>query len=221
MKKLILSLAFITGMVITTFAQLKEGHVTYKIDISSDNPEMQMSVGMLQGSTMEMYFKEKVTRAEMKMGAMMTVVTISDETSGNVLMLLSGMMGKKAINTSLTDIEKVDAEKPTFEVSLVDETKTIEEYVCKKAILTDEDGNETVFWYTEDIEMSKKGQSSMNTLVPGFPMQYEILNNGLKMLMTVTSIEKKLDGKSKDLFDLTIPEGYTTMTAEELKAMGM
>jgi len=221
MKKIILSIAFITGMVITSFAQVKEGHVTYKIDVSTDNPEMQMSVGMIQGSTMDMYFKEKITRAEMKMGAMMTVVTISDETSGKVLMLLSGMMGKKAINTSLTDIDKVNEEKPTFEVALVDETKTIAEYTCKKAILTDAEGNETVFWYTEEIEISKRGQSSMNELVPGFPMQYEVLNNGMKMVMTVTNVEKKLDSKSKDLFELTIPEGYSVMTAEELKAMGM
>jgi hypothetical protein len=34
-------------------------------------------------------------------------------------------------------------------------------------------------------------------------------------------LEKKLDVKSTELFDMTIPEGYTTMTAEELKAMGM
>jgi GLPGLI family protein len=221
MKKILLSLIFITGMVITSFAQLKEGHVTYKIDATTDNPEMQMSVGMIQGSTMDMYFKEKVTRTEMKMGVMMTVVTISDATSGNVLMLLNGMIGQKAITTTQSDIEKVDSEKPTFEVTLVDETKTIVEYTCKKAILTDAEGNETVFWYTEEIEVSKKGQSSMNELVPGFPMQYEINKSGMKMVMTVTKLEKKLDVKSTELFDMTIPEGYTTMTAEELKAMGM
>lgn len=221
MKKIILTFALFIGIIFTSFSQLTEGHVTYKVDVATDNPELQMSAGMLQGSTMEMHFKENATRAELKMGAMMTVVTISDALSGDVLMLMSGMMGKNAIKTTTSDIDKVNAEKPTYEVTLVDETKTIQEYTCKKAVLTDADGNETIFWYTEDIAISKKGQSSMNELVPGFPMEYEINNQGLKMTFTVTELEKKLDKKSNELFDLTIPEGYKTLTAEELKAMGM
>lgn len=221
MKKLILTLSLISGMVFSSMAQLKEGHVTYKIDVATDNPEMQMAVGMLQGSTMEMHFKENATRAEMKMGSMMNVVTISDVSSGDVLMLMSGMMGQNAIKTTMTDIDKVNAEKPEFEVSLVDETKKIKDYSCKKAIMTDAEGNETVFWYTEEIAVSKKGQSSMNELVPGFPMEYEINNQGMKMTFTVTELEKKLDKNSNELFELTIPEGYKLLTAEEMKAMGM
>lgn len=221
MKKIILSFVFVSSFIISSFAQLSEGHIAYKIDVSTDNPEMQMGIGMMQGSTMDMYFKDKVTRAEMKMGTMLTVVTISNESSGDVLMLMSGMMGKNAIKTTTTDIDKANEDKPVFEVTLVDETKAIAEYTCKKAIVTDEEGNETVFWYTEEIEVSKKGQSSMNELVPGFPMQYEINKNGMKMMLTATKIDKELDSNSTELFEMTIPEGYQTLTAEQLKAMGM
>lgn len=222
MKKILLSLALIVGSISVNYAQITEGHVTYKIDISTENPDMEMVVGMMQGSTLDIYFKEKVTRAEMKMGSMMNMTTISDEKSGKILMLMSGMIGKKAISTSAEELEGDAAkEKPKYDVELVDETKEIAGYKCKKAILTDEEGNETVFWYTEEIEASKKGQSYLNENVPGYPMQYEINNGGLVMGMTVTNISKELSKNDLKLFEMKIPEGYTEMTMEELQQMGM
>jgi GLPGLI family protein len=222
MKKILLLLAIIVGSISVNYAQITQGHVTYKIDISTENPDMEMVVGMMQGSTLEVYFKEKMTRAEMKMGSMMNMTTISDEKSGKILMLMSGMMGKKAISSTTEEMSGDAAqEKPKYEVELVDETKEIAGYKCKKAILTDEEGNETVFWYTEEIEFSKKGQNYFNENVPGYPMQYEINNGGLVMGMTVTNIAKELSKSDLKLFDMKIPEGYAEMTMEELQQMGM
>lgn len=222
MKKILLSLALIVGSITVNYAQIKEGHVTYKIDISTENPDMEMVVGMMQGSTLDIYFKEKMTRAEMKMGSMMNMTTISDEKSGKLLMLMSGMIGKKAISTTTEELSSKDEkEKPKYEVELVDETKDIAGYKCKKAVLTDEEGNESTFWYTEEIEVSKKGQNYLNENVPGYPMQYEINNSGLVMGMTVTNITKELSKSDLKLFDMSIPEGYAEMTMEELQQMGM
>jgi GLPGLI family protein len=155
------------------------------------------------------------------MGTMMTMTTITDEKSGELLMLMGGMMGNNAIKTTTDEMTENQPEKPKYDVVLSDETKTIENHVCKKATLTDEEGGETVFWYTEDISVSKKGQSYLNEDVPGFPMQFEINNGGMKMAMTVTSLEEKLDKKSADLFKMTAPEGYKEMTLDDLKKMGM
>ncbi len=215
-----LFIALLTFVAFSSSAQLTEGHVAYKIDCVSDNPDMQMAVTMLQGSTMEIYFNEGLTRSEMKMGTMMSISTLTNEKTGDFLMLMSGMVGKNAILTTLDDINKEKAETPEMEVTLVDETKTIMGYVCKKAIMTSEDGLESLFWYTEEIKVASKGQSYLNEKVPGFPLEYEINNAGLKMVLTVTEIEKKLK-KAGDLFDFNIPEGYKQMTLEQLKGMGM
>jgi GLPGLI family protein len=182
---------------------------------------MQMAIGMIQGSTLDVHFKDKMTRSEMKMGAMMNIVTIYNETSGEVLMLMSGMVGQNAIKITTAELAANEAEKPQITMELINETKTIQEYTCKKAILTDEDGVETVFWYTDEVVVSKKGQSYLNADIPGFPMQYEMNNNGMKMTMNVTKLEKKLDKKSASLFEMTIPSGYKIMTMEEIKALGM
>lgn len=224
MKNLFLTLVISCISITAVFAQLNEGHIAYKIDASSDTPEMQMAIGMLQGSTLNIFFKEKKTRSEMKMGSMMTVTTITDETSEDMLMLMSGMMGNNAIKSKLTDLQNEDgeeAELPEFEVTLVDESKVIEGYNCKKAIVTSEDGIASVFWYTQDIVVASKGQNYLNSKVPGFPMQFEINNRGLKMTLTVTKVEQKLDKKkATELFNMTIPEGYTEMSQDDLKMMG-
>jgi GLPGLI family protein len=221
MKKIILSLVLTVSTVYSSFGQLTEGHISYQIDISTDNPDMQMAIGMMQGSSLDVYFKEKNTRAEMKMGAMMNVTTISNEVSGEILMLMSGMIGQNAIKSSLKELEAQNPDKPKLDVALLDETKEIQGYKCKKAILTDEDGGESTFWYTEEIAISKKGQSYLNEDVPGFPMQYDLNNNDIKMTMTVIALDKKLDKKMGKMFDMEIPEGYKEMTMEELKSIGM
>ena len=221
MKNLLFTFLVTTCTILPLFGQMTEGHISYKMEATSDNPDMQMAVSMMQGSTLDIFFKEKQTRAEMKMGAMMNMTTISNENNGEMLMLMSGMVGQNAIKSNLKELDSAQAEKPKTEVTLENETKVIEGYTCKKAIVTDEEGTESVFWYTEEISVAKKGQNYLNESVPGFPMQSEINNNGLKMIMTVTKVDKKLDKKASELFDMTIPSGYKEMTMEQLKSMGM
>lgn len=221
MKNFILTLFLALSVTYSLKAQLTEGHFTYTIEASSENPDMQMVTGMMQGSTLDIHFKDKITRSEMKMGSMMNIVTVSNENSGEILLLMSGMIGKNAILMTTEEVDALSEGKPEMNVELLDETKTIEGYLCKKAVLSDENGGESIFWYTEEIEISKVGQTYLNKEVPGFPMQYDLNNNGLKMTMTVSKFEKKLDKNIKSLFDMNIPEGYKTLTLEELEKMGM
>jgi GLPGLI family protein len=221
MKKLMISGCLLLISAIGLRAQMSEGHVSYTIEATTDNPDMQMAVGMLQGSTMEVYFKDKQTRSEMKMGAMMTITTVTDESTKEVLMLMSGMMGNTAVKSTIEELDQRKEEQPEYEVTLIDETKEISGYLCKKAIITTE-GMESVFWYTDQISVAKGGQSYLNSDVPGYPMQFEINNQGMKMTMTVVKVEDKLDKKkAADLFKMEVPSGYKEMTLEDLGKMGM
>lgn len=222
MKKFI-ALAFILAAFFNINAQTTEGFISYDIEVSSDDPDMQMGVQMMQGSTLSIYFKDGSARTEMDMGSMMKMVTVSDENEEKILMLLSGMIGKKAIVSSFDDIEdkKEEAEEEdTFEITFSDETKTILGYECKKAILEDEDGNEMIFWYSEDFEVNKIGSNYMNDKIPGLPLEFELNNSGMIMKMTATDVAKKVKN-ADEVFSIEIPEGYEEMTMEELEGMGM
>ena len=221
MKKLIL-FALVILLTVSGWSQVTEGHISYKIDLTSDNPDMQSALSMMQGSMLDIYFMGASTRAEMKMGSMMNVTSITNEKSGDVLMLMSGMIGFNAIKTTLRELEAQSQEVPKVDILLTDEKKEILGFVCKKAMLTDEQGNESTFWYTEEIIASKKGQNYLNDKVPGFPLEYDINNTGFKMTMIASSVVKTLKKNERnELFNLTVPEGYKEMTLEDLKNMGM
>jgi GLPGLI family protein len=220
MKRIFLTLAIALITCVSANAQLTEGHVKYDITMSSDNPEMEMAVQMMQGSTLELFFSDQKTRSEMSMGSMMKMVTLTDSKTEEMLMLMSGMMGNSAIKSTFAEIEEESGETPEVEVELLEETKTIEGYLCKKALVTDSEGNEMIFWVTEEIQVNKQGQSYLNEKVPGFPLEFEINQGGLLMSLLVTTFEKKIKD-SKAIFDMSIPEGYKEMTMEELKTMGM
>ncbi len=236
MKKLFLSLSFVLFTIVGLFAQDTEGKVTYAIELSSDDPQMQMALPMFAGSTMQMFFTENNSRTELNMGTFITTTIITDIKKDKMLMLMSGMMGQMAIPGVLSEMKEKgensderdpqddniegEEEQDDFEVEFTDETKEIQGYTCKKAIVSNEDGIEMIYWYTEEIKFSKDGQNYFNKDVPGFPMEFETFNNGMKMKMTVTEYNKSIGKDASELFDLTIPEGYKEMSMEELEKMG-
>jgi GLPGLI family protein len=156
----------------------------------------------------------------MKMGTIVNIITVSDGKTDDLLMLMSGMVGQKAVKTNSKELQEENKQAEP-QLTLFEETKTIAGYICKKAMLTDADGNESIYWYNEEIQVSKKGQSYLNEKIPGFPLEYELNQGPMKMLLTVDSFELKLQKKSKELFTMNIPEGYDILTMEELKNMGM
>lgn len=218
MRKNIHLLILLLGLSLPSFAQMKEGSVTYSMEFASDNPDMAMSLSMLAGSKMTTYFTTGKTRTEVTMGTFGTNTTIADEKAKKVLMLMD-MMGQKTATETKIEDKKDDKDKADdFEVEITSETKEILGYKCTKAIMKTEDGTVMNIWFTKDITVSTAGQSYYNEQMPGFPMQFEIDQSEMKITFIATAIDKSAPKKS--LFDMKVPEGYKVMTEEELKAMG-
>lgn len=223
MRKSIITLVFMLAG-IASWAQMKEGSIKYDMAFSSDDPEMSMAIMMMSGSTMNMFFKEEASRVEIAMGSMMNMVTVSDEKDKKAMLLMSIPMMSMNQGTiaTLEEMESLKSDETTLpEVQLVKGKKKILGYKCKKAITVDESGNEATFWYTDKIEVNKKGQSYMNDKVPGLPLEYEINQNGMIVKMTAKEITESLTAdQTSTLFKLEIPEGYEVKTLEEMMSMG-
>ena len=217
MKSLLITLSLL--LAVNSFSQLEEGSIKYDIEMSSDDPNMSMAINMMKGSTMEMYFTPNFSRVDVNMGMMMNMSTISDLEKNEHLMLMSGMMGKKAIPMTEEDLEKNKQDKPNFTVVLTEETKEILGYNCVKYILTTEEGQDITYWATEEIVASTKGNQYMDTSIKGFPLAFETLNQGMKMSFEAVDLKESLKDK-ESLFDLSIPKGYDAMTMDELKSLG-
>jgi len=221
MKSIFLAIVAVT-ITAFSFAQVTEGNVNYTIEMSSDNPEMQAQFAMLQGSKMNMFFSKDFSRVEFSLGMMMNMITVTDNVERNSTMLMSGMLGNKAVKMSADDIEKTNQEIPKVEVTNTGETKEILGYKCQKSIITTEEGVEVNYWSTDEIIASKTNNKYMNEKINGFPLQFETSQMGMKMTFTAIEFTPNLKGqKTKELFNLSIPEGYEEMSLEELGGMGM
>lgn len=217
MKHLLLSILFL-AVVGTSIAQ-KTGQISYSMDFSSDNPDMAMALPMMQGSTMELYFMPEKSKINMTMGTFMKMNTIADVKANKGLMLMEVMGNKTATElSSLSKGEKEEAaDAPKIEVT--SETKEIIGYKCTKTVARDADGNETIMWIATDLKASLKGQQQFgSSKIEGVPLEFTTVNNGMTIHFIATKFTKKVDKKT---FKMDIPEGYTKVSEEELKGMGM
>ena len=216
MKKSLYVFVLFVASVCSSAAQISEGHVSYDVTVNSDDPEMAMMNSLMANSKMDIYFKKEKSRADMQMGSMGSTSTIIDPTAENSLILMDLMGMKSATLLPKSELNKPD-EGPKSKLKLVNETKTILGYKCKKALLTDESGNTVSYWYTEEINVNLSGQRAINKEVPGFPLEFTMIQSGITMKLTATVFEKTVDSK---LFDLTVPDDYTIQSWEDIQELG-
>lgn len=214
MKQVLLSFLLLTVIKIAT-AQTS-GQIAYKMDFSSDNPDMAMATSMMEGSTMDLFFMPGKAKVDVKMGAFMDMNTVTDVKADKALMLMSMMGSKIAVETKLSKADK--EAKPEVKAKLTTETKEIIGFKCTKATIQTEDGKELVIWFTTQLNASLVGlEQFANIGVNGVPLEFAVEQNGMNITFVATKFEKKVDEK---IFSLTIPEGYTLMSEEELEKMG-
>lgn len=186
-----------------------EGVITYGITYLELPPEVQGMESMLPQET-AMHLKGDKTMIEQEvMGGSQRVVVDNKDSSSFILM---DMMGQKiCINLSKEEIREAAKDISPPRITYQKETKQIIGYTCRKATLTTDSGVTTVF-YTNKLNIPKHKDFGQ---LDGFPLEYEVFQNNMKLRMTAQSIdEKELD---ESLF--TIPSGYTIMSMDELQQL--
>lgn len=156
-------------------------------------------------SELEIRIKDLQIRTESHQGPMTNILLYSD-TSGKLTQLID-MNGKKQGKISTPDFKTANE----FQVEYLDESKTVLEFKCKKAVLKTVVDNkvteERVVWYTKEIKLPFPYDFGIPGLykIDGFPMEYENLSNGIKMIHKV--VELDLNRKIEDSL-FVIPDGY-------------
>ncbi len=220
MKKTFLLFALVLVSTTVSIAQLSEAHVAYAISIESDDPEMASYASMFENSTLDLYFNDDFSRVEMDMGMLMKMATISDLKSGDILILMGGMMGQTAITSSKAEMEGEETEASESRVALSKSKKKILGYKCKKATVTDADGNELIYWYTPKIKSQSIEANDIASKIPGLALEYETNRDGMTMKFLAETVETKLDAATiKEKFTTQVPEGYEVMTYKEFTEM--
>lgn len=216
--RFILTLVAVVGSIVMTHAQSNEGHFIFDIKMESSDPQVEAQLGMFAGSTMEMMFKGNQSKQVMSMGSLMKTTTITNTDTNEGLILMNGMMGKFAARMDL-DADETPQEVD-IEVELIDEKRDILGYTCYKAIVSDDNGNESTFWYSKDFTAPETNNQYINKEIPGMPLAFSVETPQMSMSFEAKEINEKVKKAAKE-FSMDIPEGYEEKNIEELQgAMG-
>ena len=215
--KFIYSLVAILAFTFAGFSQ-KGVYVKYDTEIDASGEEGDMMVMMMNGSTMEVASSAEKTYTKAKIGTMMTMEMQMDISDNEMTMYMTGMMGQMAFKGNPDDMMEEGEEKPEEpEIELVDETKVILGIKCMKAVIVDDEVNQSIFWYTEDFNRPK-GMDQMPNGIPGLCLQFEVVNQGMTMRYTAVEFDDKAN---MDDYKVVIPADVDIQSLEDMKNMGM
>lgn len=205
---LALSMVIYTTSISEAQKKFTTGTISYKV-IDLDGPE-QVKMFM-DGTTMDNHFSGDLVRTDMNMmGGMMTTKVITNGRT-NTGTMLNDIMGKKiAVDMGSLDNNKISPDK--FEI-IYDkkETKEIAGYKCHKTTVKSEGGTVNLY-VTEKISVPSQLSKQYEGL-KGFPLQFEMDQNGMKMVLQATEVtHKKIDDSI-----FVIPDDYEKMTMKEFQ----
>ena len=192
-----------------------EAIIKFDMEFQSDDPQMKQQLFMMDNSKMVMAFKGQKFYSETKIGAIQNSTTIIDKDADKMVILMSGMMGKKATQKEgLENEEEGNSSEVEFEKT--DETKEILGYECFKIVGEDEEGNTSIYWVTEEITPEVQTKNFGSDKFKGMPLEFEIIQAQMTMKFTATEVSTEISKKDeKKYFTTEIPEGYDEMPYDE------
>lgn len=211
---LFLNLAFLCS---TVWSQEEKLHVSYTMEIGTTDPSQLEGLAMMGDTKMDMYFDGTKSRVITEM-AFMKMTSISNlETNKRVMLMESQFMGQQAVTMDNTDTSSTE-ENPELTIDIMDEKKMIAGFECTKGMIR-MDGNNLAVWFTKEISPINNKVHPAGRQIPGFPLEYEVMQQGIIMKYTPTSVSKdfKVD---PNFFDTTIPPGFEELNMDALKKMG-
>jgi GLPGLI family protein len=213
--KFIYSLVAVLAITFSGLSQ-KGVYVKYETQIDASGEEGEMMAMMMNGSTMEVASSVEKTYVKSNMGTMMTMEMEMNLVDSVMTMFMSGMMGNMAFQGKPDDLGEDETEEETPEVKLLDETKEILGVTCKKAVISDDQGNTATYWYTQDFKRPE-GMDQMPNNIPGLCLEFEVGSEEVIMKYTAIEFNDKADMSN---FAVVIPEGVEVGSLQDMQNMG-
>ena len=191
--------------------QVKEGVIEYALTFPDYDPNGLMA-GMLPEKT-SLYFNKEEQMLDLSAGMGVFHTSMMVHTPKHALDYHMSVMGKKLVSELHPgDLGLFNKESQAFTILYTDVTDTIAGYPCKKAVAVFNgiDQPEVDLWYTTDIQIDSPNWYSPYSEIPGVLLQYEMVQYGMRMRLTATSITPGPVAPDKFLakpgFDKVAPE---------------
>jgi GLPGLI family protein len=205
-------IVFILAISINAQKKFSEATISYDIVINtgSDKPQ---AADFFDGATSVVYLKGSKSRTEM-VSSLGTQATIIDNSKNTFSILREYGEQRFIIHLTPANWKEANRKFENVQFNFLDETKTILNYKCQKAIGKLNDGTSFLVWYTTDILPENNDFQYANRDLPGLAMEYESIVGTLKVTYTVSKINFNPVLPAK--FDLP-KSGYRVLTYEESK----
>lgn len=196
---------------------IKEGTITYAVEYNL--PPDQQSMAAMLPSEYKIEFKGEMSRFKMDMGMFATSVIYNDATKEMMSLTEVPMQNKKIAvkmdKDQTKQMQDLQNGEKDFEITTTAETKDIAGYKCTKYVFKDKISGESMdVWATTDVSIPQNSFSSSLKGLKGIPVQFENNARGMKSKLTLKNIKEE----TITAIDLTIPDGYETMTFEDIMA---
>lgn len=197
----------------TTSAQIKEAYFKFNIDVAAaDNSEQSMiSAKMLRDSKMIIHFDADHSRVDFILGQVSQTTTIINKTLNEGISYSTGSSGNIATKGTVDEFSPSNTAKSAMRSTVQphDEYKKILGFKCRKYTVNDGQFVAT-YWCTDEINIDKALNTTFNSDLPGFPLAFSTVSNGLAMEYQATDYSFSIDNKV-NLFSTDVPQGYTLM----------
>ena len=215
-------LCFSWLMTLSAYSQMEKGHIRYDFSYEAVTSDAQELIAFMPESHYDIYFNPQTTAVHIDMGIYFKMKIIRDLKNEKIMMTKDIAGEKVAISTSFKkydlyneesnneNVEKEENSKPS--TTYLNETKEIQGYTCKKAIVK-EDDQEVTYWYTEEFLIKGLEGTTFHNDISGTILAFEFEDSGVKTICTVTELEDQIEDKS--VFDMEIPEGYEEVESLE------
>jgi len=155
--------------------------------------------------------KNEWSKCAQNMGIIGKTQIINHSATNKTIMLISAMVKKIAMEMEDTNATNPSSVKSHYTIQKGTELKVIAGYKCNKVTMTDSANNKIVLWITKELP-SYKNKNLPDIELEGFPMEYSMVQNDMRIRMTAS----KVSAKKIDLKEFEIPEGYEMKTQEEI-----
>lgn len=210
-------LVFIAGFISlhTAYAQKKVSELSVVYDYVLTSGDKSKTANNSEGATNTIYIKGNLVRFEIA-SSLFSSSTIYDSKTG-LGVILKELSGQKLlIHLSPENWHEVNKPYDGIVFTNSSETKTIAGYKCVKATGKTSSGSELIVYYTTEIVPENKDYNTKFRNLDGLPLEYQLINNNLKIQYTVSKINLNPVPASK--FDIP-KSGYREMTYEESKKL--
>ncbi len=214
-----LMFSFLLVIICNAYAQNEkfEGTVRYSLIMDTTGVKGIPAQAVSMMKSMEIIYKIKGDHFRMDSKTMVSNTAVIADNKKQTAFTLMDMMGYKYLIKITPEDMKKEMDSPAPKIKFLDATKEIAGYICKKAEVTVPENQlmgeyTTTVFYTDKIP-NVKGYGAKFKELDGFPLEYSIEINGMKIHVAATSVTKEKIEEETFL----IPKGYKETTLEGLQ----